>query len=133
MSLTSQEPSTKFYGPQLAFGIPKPASRCFIQLFNLEQGDDWEPAFAADLLAPHILLPQVFNPQWRIDSAGFRWRFHHRFSIMGLTVGRLGTGQLVFDFRMQFVAHEWFKNSFTSPTGNYAFNGTATVSITGQV
>ena len=133
MSHTSQEPSSKFWGPHLRFGTPRPGSRCHIQLFNLEAGDDWEPAFAADLHAPHILLPQVWPEQWRLDSAGFRWRFHHRYSLMGLTVGRLGTGQLVFDFRMHFGEHMWFRNSFRTATDNYAFNGTGTVTITGQV
>ncbi len=57
MSLTSQEPSSKFWGPPFRLADPKPGSSLRMQLFNLQPGDNFEPPFAAELLAPHTLLP----------------------------------------------------------------------------
>jgi len=130
MSHTTQEPSTKFFGPNAPFRKAWQSPwRVLMQVHNLEPGSLWVPAWQAELLTPRTLIGIEANDIWVHVATNFLWAVHWRFPRIELTVRCLAIGR-PYAFRMmpEFGVSKWGVNQLTDPAGNFAINGTATMS-----
>jgi hypothetical protein len=134
-----QEPSTKFFGPQIGYFTPPPLSRILLTLHNLEHGDLWNPAFETELLTPQLLAPLATLTTWRVSTTNFIWTYHHRQHWEQLParwippreeiiVVRPGSSTGTFNFFPKLAVHLWARNANRTATDNVAFNGTCTFS-----
>lgn len=129
MSLTTQEPSTKFYGPNRRYQkVQGNNVRVIGTVFNLQPGDTWNPAFEAELLTPRILVPHLTAHCYIFVSTNFFWALFWDLERTEYVVRRLAGGQFAFRFNPVFGVHSWCINELTGPTGNYAYGGTGTIS-----
>jgi len=139
MGLTSREPSTKFFGPNYPFVIPPAASRVHVQLWHLEHGDLWNPAFESELLGKKILLPVANPPRWDLYTTHFEWHWHyrqHRY-VSGirtkdhrveLTVRYWnGARPILFQHKPNFLCTSWMANLIQDPAETFAYGGFATL------
>jgi len=129
MSHTTQEPSTKFYGPNFRFHRAwQSPFRILMQVHNLQPGEFWNPAWEPEVLAPRILTGIEINDIYVFIASNFLWAVHWRFPRIELTVRRLGSGPFAFRMCPVFGVHKWAKNELTVSAGNYSYAGTATMS-----
>ena len=129
MAFSANEPATKFYGPNRRYqNVTGNNVRCLATVFNVEPGESWNPAFEAELLTPRLMIPHATGQLYIFVSTNFFWAFHYHFARTEFVVRRLGGGDFAFRFNPIFGVHKWCINELIEPTGNYAFNGTATIS-----
>ncbi len=127
MSLTSREPSTKFFGPNYPFVLAQTPNHWLVQLHNLHPGDSYDPVTAVELQS-YLLFDAFINPPtWVFDGVDFfgrlLWRTNRMEIIIRARVGRA----FVFNLNIAYVSHQWAINEIIVPTDNFAFGGTASV------
>jgi len=129
MAFSANEPATKFYGPNRRFQpVPGNNVRVKVQAFNLLPGEFWNPAWEAELLTPQILTPHATVDVYTFISTNFFFIVHWRFERIEFLIRRSTILQVAFSFHPIFNVHKWCINENIEAAGNYAYNGTGTLS-----
>lgn len=129
MAISVHEPCTKFYGPNRRYQpIPGNNVRVKVEVFNLLRGATWNALWEAELFTPRLLVPHVAAQVYIYVSAHFLWAMYYTFTRTELIVRQSAPGLFAFRFNPKFLCVNWCKNELISPTGNYAYGGTATMS-----
>ncbi len=129
MSLTSNEPSTKFWGPNKRFEpIAGSNTRVLATFFNLQPGEFWNPAWEAELLTPRVLLPDPVNEFFFLATTNFTYALFWNFSFLRLSIRTRVARQQVFIFNIFHGVQQWCIGETPGPTGVFSFRGTATIS-----
>lgn len=128
--MTTRKRST-FFGPQHALKTEYPNVLVYMQLFNIEPGEFWDPSLETDLLTPRLLVPRSGTTEALFLHIGlnFVWIFRigPNRNWIQVRTNRSPT-RFAFDFRPRFAIHKFAYNEQTTPAGVYGINGSATMS-----
>lgn len=127
MSLTSREPSTKFYGPNYRFVDAANPNHWLITLHNLQPGDHWNPGDATELDAQLTFIP--FGPvaTWLWMGTAFFAAWAYAPTFRELAFFHFATASFAFRFTIPFAVTKWCVNELVEPADNFAFGGTAEI------
>jgi len=129
MALTTQEPSTKFWGPNHPYKpIAGSNMRVLATFWNLQPGQFWNPAWTLELHAPHVLIPDPLNEWFFLATAHFTYAFFQSFAYNRLSIRTVSGRYQAYMFNIHHGINQWCRNEVIAPAGVYSYNGTATVS-----
>jgi len=98
-----------------------------LQLIDVQPGEFWNPALAAELHTAIILQP-LGNPYaWRSFSANFSYNLRWRNFDPTIIVRKLITFTAAFEFHPRFLVREKIASIITDPLGNYGIGGFASL------
>ncbi len=128
MSHTTREPCTKFLGPNARiFPVVTDVTVDF-QLHNLDPGEFWIPGSE---LAIHTLrhIPRMLGTNFfHINADGFLFNVLWSKTLARIQCRSLVNMQWVFRLFLFYGVTRWGTNDRTTFAGNFAYNGTVTLS-----
>ncbi len=120
-------PCNVCWGPGTRFGIADTPKFITAQLFDIQQGEFWEPADEQLLLTPHLLEQLGPGCIWRLNDGTFLFQFLFAPSFTQLNVSHFPSASSAF------IAFEFpaclleVPSVLLTPAGNFGFAGNAVI------